>query len=249
MRDRERRAFRCGDLAAGGEEGLQDGGAVSSEKAGNDFDLMIESCVCEDFETGTDGATLWVVGAIDEARDASLDHGPGTHTARFQGDVESRASHAVIAEEASGFADYDDFGVRGGIAVANRAVAGAGENFAVLDEHGADGYFAGRGCGAGFLKGHLHECDVRFHLRREDNMRGEVTKQRQKETGKKGPQEEFGLPSKHSLMKSIFRLLDNWGAGKQTTAMRVRLLRALQIDFPGRCARFCYVQHCEREIC
>jgi hypothetical protein len=80
-------------------------------------------------------------------------------------------------------------------------------------------------------------------------MRGEVTKQRQKETGKKGPQAEFGLPSKHSLMKSIFRLLDNWGAGKQTTAMRVRLLRALQIDFPGRCARFCYVQHCEREIC
>ena len=228
---------------------MQDGGAVSSEKAGNDFDLMIKSCVCEDFETGTNGATLWIVGAVDEARDASLDNGPGTHAARFQGDVESRASHAVIGEEASCFADYDDFGVRGGIAHANRAVAGAGQNFAVLDEHGPDGDFARGGRGAGFVEGHFHERDVRFHLGREDNMRGEVTKQRQKETGEKGPQAEFGLPSKHSPIKSIFRLLDNWGAEKQTTAMRVRSLQALQIDFFGHCARFYCVHHCKREIC
>ena len=63
------------------------------------------------------------VGAINEARDAGLDDGPGAHAARFQGYVESCPSHAVVAEEASGFADHDDFGVRGGIAVANRAVA------------------------------------------------------------------------------------------------------------------------------
>ena len=118
--------LQCGDLAAGGEKGLQDGGAVSGEYAGNDFDPMIESGVCEDFETGTDGATFRIVGTIDEARDAGLDHGPCAHTARLQGDVKSRASHAVIAEEASGFADDDDFGVRGGITVANRAVAGVG---------------------------------------------------------------------------------------------------------------------------
>jgi hypothetical protein len=88
---------------------LQDRGAVSSEKAWNDFDLVIESGVGEDFETGTDGTTFWIVGTINEARDAGLDHGPGAHAARFQGDVESRACHAVIAEETSGFADYDDF--------------------------------------------------------------------------------------------------------------------------------------------
>jgi len=74
-------------------------------------------------------------------------------------------------------------------------------------------------------------------------------KQRQKETGKKGLKAKVGLPSKHWPMKSIFRLLDNWEAGKQTTAMRVHLLRALQIDFFGRCARFCCVQHFKREIC
>jgi hypothetical protein len=155
---------------------LQDGGAVSGEEAGNDFDLMIESSVCEDFETGTDGAALWIIGAIDEARDAGLDHGPGAHAARFQGDVESRASHAVIAEEASGFADHDDLCVRGGIAIENRAVAGAGENLTLMDEHGADGYFACCGRSAGFFESHLHEPDVRFHLRREDNMRREVMK-------------------------------------------------------------------------
>ncbi len=178
--------LQCGDLAAGGEEGLQDGGAVSSEKARNDFYLMIESGVCEDFETGTDGAALWIIGAVDEAWNAGLDYGPCAHAARFQGDIESCARHSVIAEEASGFADYDDFGVRGGVTVANCAVARAGQNFAVMDEHGADGYFARSGRGAGFLEGRLHECDVRFHLRREDNMRGEVTKQRQKGTGKRG---------------------------------------------------------------
>jgi len=155
---------------------LQDRGAVSSEKAWNDFDLVIESGVGEDFETGTDGTTFWIVGTINEARDAGLDHGPGAHAARFQGDVESRACHAVIAEETSGFADYDDFSVCGRIAVANRAVAGAGKNLTVMDEQGADRHFARCSRCARFLKGHLHERDVRFHLGREDSMHGEVMK-------------------------------------------------------------------------
>ena len=77
---------------------MQDGGAVSGEEAGNDFDLMIESSVCEDFETGTDGAALWVVSAVDESRDAGLDYGAGAHAAGFKGDVERCASYAIVAK-------------------------------------------------------------------------------------------------------------------------------------------------------
>ena len=57
------------------------------------------------------------------------------------------------------------------VVVANRAVAGTGENLAVMDEHGADGDFAGGGRGTRFRERLLHELDVRFHLRRENNTR------------------------------------------------------------------------------
>ncbi len=71
-----------------------------------------------------------------------------------------------------GFAKDNNFGVGSGVAIANGAVAGTGKNLAVMDEHGADGDFAGGGGGGTrFSKCFLHELNVRFHLRRENNMR------------------------------------------------------------------------------
>ena len=125
---------------------------------------MIQSGVCKNLETGADGPALWVVCAIDEARDAGLDDGSGTHAAGLQRDVESCVCHAVIAEEASSFPDHDDFGMGRGVAGANRAVAGAGENFAVVNDQGANRDFAFGGCGASFLDGELHKRNVGVHV-------------------------------------------------------------------------------------
>jgi hypothetical protein len=152
---------------------LENGGAVGGEDAGGDLHLMVKAWVGEDFEAGADGAAFGVVSAVDQARDTSLDHGAGAHTTGLDGDVESGVGEAVVAEQVGGFAENDDFGVGGGVAIADRAVAGTGEDLGVVDEDGADGDFAGLGSGARFGERFLHELDFCFHLSREDNMRQE----------------------------------------------------------------------------
>ncbi len=168
--NRELHGLRDALLAARSEERLDDGGAVGGEDAGRDFHLMVEARVGEDFEAGADGAAFGIVGAVDEARDACLDNGAGAHTAGFDGDVERGISETVVAENAGSFAEGDDFRMRGGVAIADRAVTRTGEGFAFVDEHRADGHFADCGRGTSFGQGLLHELDLGFHLPREDNM-------------------------------------------------------------------------------
>ena len=160
-------------LAAFGEERLEDGGAVGGEDAGGYFYLMVEARVGEDFEAGADGAAFGVVGAVDEAWDAGLNDGASAHATRLDRDVERSTGEAVVAEKAGGFAKDNHFRVGSGVIVADGAIAGTAENLAVVDEHGADGDFAGYSCGARFSDRLLHELDVCFHLPRENNTRGE----------------------------------------------------------------------------
>ena len=123
----------------------------------------------EDFEARANGAAFGVVGAINEARYASLDDGACAHAARLDGDVEGGISEAVVAEKAGGFAKSNHFRMGGGVIVANGAVARSSENLAVVNERRSDRNFAGCGRGACFSQGFLHELDVIFHCRRENN--------------------------------------------------------------------------------
>lgn len=146
---------------------MKEGSAICCENAGNNFHLVIESGVCEDFETRANGAALEVVCAVDQARDAGLDDSAGAHAAGLDRDIEGCARHAIVAEVTSCFTNHDDLSVGGRVTVANGAVAGAGENFTVMDDAGADGDFTDRCCGAGLLEGDLHERDFsvnEFHL-------------------------------------------------------------------------------------
>ena len=124
---------------------------------------MVQFRTRKDFEAGTEGAAFRVVGGIDEARNASLNDRAGTHGAGFEGDVKDGACKTVVAEEARGFAEDNDFGVGSGVAVADGAVAGTGEDAVILDEHCTDGNFAGFGGGAGFGKRELHKVEVVRH--------------------------------------------------------------------------------------
>jgi len=144
-------------------------GGFGCQDAGRDLDPVIEARVGEDFEAGADGAAFGVVGAVDQAGNASLNDCAGAHAARLDGDIERCISEAIVAKEAGGFAEDGDFRVGGGVAVANGAVAGASEEFAVADEDGTDGNFAGGGCGAGFGESLLHELNVSFHVWRKNN--------------------------------------------------------------------------------
>jgi len=129
--------------------------------------------VGEDFEAGADRAAFGVVGAVGEARDTSLDDGARTHAAGLDGDVEGCIGEPVVAEQAGSIAKDNNFGVGGGVVVANGAVAGSGEDLAVMDEHGADGDFAGCGRAARFRERCLHELVTGLHVGPENSMRKE----------------------------------------------------------------------------
>lgn len=147
---------------------MQEGGRVFGEDARSHFDLVVQLGAGEELEAGTKGAAFGVIGGVDEAGNARLDDRTGTHGAGLEGDVENGASKAMVAEEARGFPKDDDFGVRGRIVIANRAIARAHENGIVVDEYGADGDFAGVGRGAGFVESKLHIVEVVWHGRDEE---------------------------------------------------------------------------------
>ncbi len=134
---------------------------------------MVESRVGKHFKAGADGSAFGIVGAVDEARDTCLDNGACTHAAGLNGNVERGISKTVVGQQAGGLAQNDNLCVSRWVVVADGAVAGTGEDLAIVDEHGADRDFASYRCGARFGQGFLHELDVSFHLRRENNMRRE----------------------------------------------------------------------------
>jgi hypothetical protein len=150
-------------LAALGEEGLEDGGAFCCEDSGGGFYLMVEARVGKDLETGADSATFGVVGTVDETWDTGLDDGAGAHAAGLDGDVERGISEAIVAEKAGGFAKGNHFRMGCGVIVADGAIAGTGQNLAVVDEHGANGDFAGYRRGARFCERFLHELEISLH--------------------------------------------------------------------------------------
>src|SRR6266404_4828625 len=150
-------------LTARGEERLQEDSAVGRQNARGDVHLMIEPRVGEDFEAGTNRAALRVVAAVHEPRNARLNHGPGAHAARLDGNVERGAGKAVIAQYAGRFAQHDHLGVGRRVAVANGAIARARDDFAFVGHDGSDWHFACRGSRACFLDGLAHEFEIGVH--------------------------------------------------------------------------------------
>ena len=56
---------KAGDLAASGEEGLEEFGRLRGEDAGDDFHSVIEAGVRENFKTGLHPAAAWVIRGVD----------------------------------------------------------------------------------------------------------------------------------------------------------------------------------------
>ena len=139
---------------------MEQGSALGGEQAGSDFDAVVEFRRVEDFETGAESASLWIVGSIREPWDAGLNNGASTHGARFESDIKGGVGEAIVSEEPGRIADNHNFGVSGGIVVANGAITRAGEDFIAVRENGADGDFAGLGRGLSFRESELHEIKV-----------------------------------------------------------------------------------------
>jgi hypothetical protein len=146
-------------LAAGSKELLDDIGALSREDTRGYFYLVIQFGVRKDLETGANGTTFYIVTAVHDAGNSRLNDGAGAHAARLDRDIQCRACQAIVADRAGCFTQHHDFGVRRGIAIADRAIRAArhDHSVAIAHKHGADGYFACGGCGARFFERDSHE--------------------------------------------------------------------------------------------
>src|SRR5437868_4738916 len=66
----------------------------------------------------------------------------------------------MVGGGTGGFAQYNDFRMGGGIAIAEGAIISARQNVAIFDEDGADGDFVRGKGGAGLGKSKLHEFEI-----------------------------------------------------------------------------------------
>ena len=146
-------------LTARGEEGLDHRGAVVTKDAWGDVNFVIEASVGEQLKARAESAAFQVVAAVNHAGQTRLNDRAGAHATRLDGDVERGANKTIVADGARRFAEHNDFGMRGGIGVANGPVAGASDDRAFSNEHGAHGDFSRLRSGARFLERLLHEID------------------------------------------------------------------------------------------
>ncbi len=112
-------------LAASCEERLQDRRAFIGQDARRNLHPVIEAHVIEHLKARSHSAALGIIASVHQTLHSRLNHAPGAHAARFYRDVQCRPGQPIIAELARTFAQYHHLGVRRGIAVANRSVAGA----------------------------------------------------------------------------------------------------------------------------
>jgi hypothetical protein len=152
-----RLSFLGPGLAAGLEELLEEGGGFRGEYAFDDIDAVVEEIGIGELEFGADAAEAEVAGGEDEGADAGVDEGAGAHDAGFEGGVEGGVLEAVVAEGVGGGAEEIHLGVCGGVLGRDGRVVGAGDDPAVDDEHGTDGYFPCFGGDSGLVEGLAHE--------------------------------------------------------------------------------------------
>jgi len=79
------------------------------------------------------------------------------HRARLQRHMEIAVGEPLAAERARRRANGDELGMRGGVAIGKRTIAGAGDHLVIAHDDAADRHLAMRTCGAGFLECDLHE--------------------------------------------------------------------------------------------
>ena len=137
------RCFFVSPLAPFGKERLNYRRAFGCEHAESDFHLVVEPGVGQDLEASAYRPALWVIRAVDQPRNARLNHCARAHTARLNGYIESRLCKPVIAENPCGFAQNNDFGVRRRVAIPDGAVPRARDDSAFVHQHRSDRHFSG----------------------------------------------------------------------------------------------------------
>ena len=123
---------------------------------------MVELGVIEDAEDAAAGSGFGVRGGIDQARDAGLEDGSGTHGAGLEGCVEGAVFEAIVVQCAASFTESNDLGVGGGVGVAEDTVLASADDSVFMDYDCAHRNLAVGFCVLGFGYGGAEVGEV-FH--------------------------------------------------------------------------------------
>jgi hypothetical protein len=157
------------NLASGAEEVGEERAALFGEKAGGDFDFVVELGMVHDGEDGAAGSGFGVGCGVNEASNARVENGSGAHGAGFECGVEGAVFESIVAEVKARFAEGDDLGVGGGVGVAEDSVLAAADDLVFADYNCADGDFAAGFGGFGFGYGDAEkqvvarDCEIGEH--------------------------------------------------------------------------------------
>ena len=107
--------------------------------------MFVQQRVCKQIDYAACRAGFGFSRAVDDAADAGLDDGGGTHGAGFERDVEVAAFEAVVLKGGTCGGKGADFGVAADVVVADAGVVGGGDDSVVENDDRADGDFADMG--------------------------------------------------------------------------------------------------------
>src|SRR3984957_9310076 len=134
------------------------------EKAGGYFNFVVKLGVVHSREDRAAGSGFGVRGGVDEAGDAGVEDGSGTHGAGFEGGVERAIFEAIVGQVTACVAEGDYFGVGGGVAVAEDSVLAAAYDDALVGDDCSYRDFASGFGGLGFGDGSAEMGEGVIHL-------------------------------------------------------------------------------------
>ena len=96
---------------------LHEFAALFSKDTGDDLDPMVEYLAGAKTEVGFDRTESFVMSAENEAGDAGVYKGTGTHRARLDGGIHRCSNQAIISDLTGSLTKCEDLGVCGRVAV------------------------------------------------------------------------------------------------------------------------------------
>ncbi len=121
---------------------LQQLGALSSQYASTDLDLMIQPRMVQDMHQRVHSAGLWVFRAVNQSANAGMHQRTCTHGTRLNRGEQFTITEAMIANCLSRLAKCDHLGVGSGIGISNVAIESPANDLSVADNHGSHRHFA-----------------------------------------------------------------------------------------------------------
>ena len=140
-----------------GEEFFEDADTIVIEDSGGDLAAVIEVGGLEKIPVASCGTAFDIRTAEDNAADAAVNDGPGTHGAGLFCDVEIALVEPPVAQGTFGLGEREHFGMRSGVLERLNLVPGATDDIALMHDDGSNGHFVLFGGFAGLPQGIAHE--------------------------------------------------------------------------------------------